>query len=167
MFAKRGCSHPHAIVGYLGLTVFQHMAKVGSVHTFHSSQPRCICCASSPLSQYLVCLLLLCCIATVRSFALPHHPASAVLHCYCHCVFHAFICATLSLLDNSGFVVPCCICLLRYHHHDACFYHIALPLLWLRLCHASLHYSCCVANLIVFCLYNSCYFAFDVALPLS
>ena len=104
----------------------------------------------------------------VSSFALSHNPASAVLHGYCHDVMPAFICAALSLLDGSGFVVPCCICLLRCHCHDAlllshCFAMVVAPPLP---CRVTLVMLCCHSHhvsplqLILLC---HCY----VALPLS
>ena len=134
IFAYHGCLHPHAILRYLGINCITKYGTSGlCAYLSYKSTVLHLLCFTTTLT--VPCLSNLpCCIATVSSFTLLHHPASAVLHCYCHGVLPAFISAALSLLDGSGSAVPCSICLSRYHRHDALLliHHVALQLQGLR-----------------------------------
>ena len=119
IFAYNGCLHSHAILGYSEINCIPAYGTSGLCpYLLYWSTVLHLLCFTTTLT--VPCLFFFtCCIATVSSFALLHHPASAVLHCYCHSVLPAFICAMLSLLDGSGLSYHArCNCPLRYHHHD-------------------------------------------------
>ena len=118
---------------------------------------------------------------------LGNHPLSCISHkwalsvflvlvipcCVCHALLYSCCYATamwlylylttlhLVFAEDRWFWFCCtewhlsyCAVTLKTPH----FYHAFLPLSWLCLCHAAIHLSCCIAILVMYCLWDWCHF---------